>query len=64
MNTNPRIAPIVASVTQPEDLAPRYEHVGLVPVALGVLRQSPDRICHHDCNRRKRVGASGIDESA
>jgi transposase len=39
MNINSGIAPILASVTQPQDFAPRYEHVGFVPVALGVLRQ-------------------------
>jgi transposase len=35
MNTVSSVAPIIGSVLQ----APRYEHVGFVPVALGVLRQ-------------------------
>ena len=39
MNASSRIAPVVGTILQSQDLAPRYEHVGFVPVALGVLRQ-------------------------
>ncbi len=39
MNTSSVIAPVLGNIMQPQELAPRYEHVGFVPVALGVLRQ-------------------------
>ena len=39
MHTESRTAPILGSIATVQDFAPRHEHVGFTPVALGVLRQ-------------------------